>query len=103
MQSIVQPVAMQQPVVWVDEFGNPVQADPYAQQPVMYVDEFGNPVQTMPQEVVYVDANGQPIDQGPVSYVDALGQPMQFAQALPQAVPSVYNISPDVFERLAMG
>ena len=93
-QFILVPAVQQQPVVYVDQFGNPIQNIQQQQQPVVYVDQFGNPIQNFQQQqqpVVYVDQFGNPIQnfqqqQQPVVYVDQFGNPIQNFQQQQQPV-----------------
>eukprot|EP00932_Pfiesteria_piscicida_P006754 SRR837773.1671.p2 GENE.SRR837773.1671~~SRR837773.1671.p2 ORF type:complete len:220 (-),score=100.07 SRR837773.1671:112-672(-) len=90
-----------QQVMYVDEAGNPIDIN-QLQGPVEYVDEAGNPIQMDPYGgVQYVDENGNP-----VQFVDEYGNPVADPNAgmygAPQA-PSVFNVSPEIFAKLASG
>lgn len=76
-------LAPNQQVIYVDQFGNPVQVVQQQNQYV-YLDQFGNPVQPM-QQIVYVDQFGNPIIQPvqsnqqvthQVVYYDQFGNPV---------------------------
>merc|ERR1719436_2388631 len=84
-----------------------------APQAVQYVTTAGagQPIYMEQPAVQYVTAEGQPIAQPipttvsaapPVQYVTADGQPIQY-EALAAPAPTVYNISPEQFARLAQG
>jgi len=84
-------------------------------QPTQYVTADGQPLQdVMEQPVQYVTADGQYVMEQPVQYVTADGQTVsyvdpgavyEYAAPARQSVqqPSVFNVSPDTFAKLAQG
>ncbi|MEZ5174054.1 MAG: DUF4476 domain-containing protein [Bacteroidia bacterium] len=91
-------LAPNQQIIYVDQFGNPVQVVQQQNQYV-YLDQFGNPVQPM-QQIVYVDQFGNPIIQPvqpnqqithQVIYYDQFGNPI-YQQVC--ADPAVYPVNP---------